>query len=155
MSTLYCVPLCLLILLAPRWRSAYRLLISDVILLPLVAVYIELLARSWQPDTLSLMMPGSLADGFAGGKLTPQWIPKLAGISQLFSRHATAASLWVHLLAINMFAARWIMFDGLRNRIGTLHSVLVAAVFGPLGICSHFLTQVIFGSGAARMVRPG
>jgi Domain of unknown function (DUF4281) len=42
----------------------------------------------------------------------PQWIPKLAGISQLFSRHATAASLWVHLLAINMFAARWIMFDG-------------------------------------------
>ena len=47
-----------------------------------------------------------------GGRLTPQWIPKLAGISQLFSRHATAASLWVHLLAINMFAARWIMFDG-------------------------------------------
>ncbi len=41
-----------------------------------------------------------------------QWIPQLTGIQQLFSRVPTAASLWVHLLAINMFAARWIMFDG-------------------------------------------
>jgi hypothetical protein len=54
------------ILLAPWWRSAYRMLISDVIFLPLIAAYIVLLVRSWQPDTLSLMMPGSLADGFAG-----------------------------------------------------------------------------------------
>ena len=57
-------------------------------------------------------MQGHQAVRCAGGRLTPQWIPKLTGISQLFSRHATAASLWVHLLAINMFAARWIMFDG-------------------------------------------
>ena len=61
-----CHDVALQILLAPWWRSAYRMLISDMIFLPLVAAYIVLLVRSWQPDTLSLMMPGSLADGFAG-----------------------------------------------------------------------------------------
>ena len=41
-----------------------------------------------------------------------QFIPKLQGICNLFSRVSTVASLWVHLLAINMYATRWIVFDG-------------------------------------------
>ena len=39
----------------------------------------------------------------AGG-FKPQFIPALDGISTLFSRLTTAASLWVHLVAINLFA---------------------------------------------------
>ncbi len=41
-----------------------------------------------------------------------QFVPQLVGIVRLFSRVPTAASLWLHLLSINLFAARWIMFDG-------------------------------------------
>lgn len=44
--------------------------------------------------------------------MSVQFVPKLEGIVQLFSRNVTAASLWIHLLSINLFAARWIMFDG-------------------------------------------
>ena len=42
-------------------------------------------------------------------------MPSLAGICTLFSRWATAASLWVHLLAVNMFAAREMYLEGERS----------------------------------------
>ena len=41
-----------------------------------------------------------------------QFVPELDGVVSLFSRAATAASLYVHLLCINLFTARWLMFDG-------------------------------------------
>lgn len=47
----------------------------------------------------------------AGG-FKPQFFPSLAGISTLFSRAATGASLWVHLLAANLFAARSAYLEG-------------------------------------------
>lgn len=69
-----------------------------------------------------------------------QFVPELAGIVQLFSRVPTAASLWLHLLSINLFAARWIMFDGPLSLLqGTCahkaaHSVRVHV--GILAICN-------------------
>ena len=50
------------------------------------------------------------------GGFSPQFFPKLEGIVSLFSRGITAASLWVHLLAINLFSARTTLRDG----VGTL-----------------------------------
>lgn len=46
------------------------------------------------------------------GGFRPQFLPSLAGISLLFSRVVTAASLWVHILAINLFAARAAYLQG-------------------------------------------
>lgn len=48
------------------------------------------------------------------GGVNPQFMPSLAGICTLFSRWRTAASLWVHLLAINLFAAREMYLEGAR-----------------------------------------
>lgn len=42
---------------------------------------------SWQPDTLQLMMPGSLEEGLRTGE--PQFFPKLEGIMALLSRRLT------------------------------------------------------------------
>lgn len=42
----------------------------------------------------------------------PQFIPKLEGISTLFSRLTTAASVWVHILIINLFMARQSYLEG-------------------------------------------
>lgn len=55
-------------ILAPRWRLTERLMQSEAIFVPLSLLYGVLLWRSWTPDTLSLMMPGSLAAGFAGAR---------------------------------------------------------------------------------------
>lgn len=51
--------------------------------------------------------PSAPAGGF-----NPQFMPSLTGICTLFSRWLTAASLWVHLLAVNLFAAREMYLEG-------------------------------------------
>eukprot|EP00873_Tetraselmis_striata_P005178 jgi/Tetstr1/425442/TSEL_015889.t1 len=107
---------------------------------PVALAYLFLLAISWQPDTLSLMMPGSIEEGIASGK--PQFFPSLDGISQLFSRSLTAASLWLHLLSINLFAARHVFLDGIQHSLPTWHAVFLSAVIGPIGLLVHFLTKV-------------
>jgi len=53
-------------ILAPDRQGTQRLLRPDAIFVPLAVTYGILLARSWSPDTLSLMMPGSFRQGFAG-----------------------------------------------------------------------------------------
>ena len=78
---------------------------------PLAIVYAWLLFHSYEPDMISLILPGSLADGF-NGSFNPQFFPKLSGIATLFSRLTTAASLWVHVLCINIFAAHSILLKG-------------------------------------------
>ena len=54
--------------LAPRWDGTRRLLRTPLVLAPLALVYGLLLAWSWQPDTFSLVLPGSWAEGFKGGR---------------------------------------------------------------------------------------
>ena len=56
----------------------------------------------------------------AAGKFNPQFFPKLEGIQFLFSQTITAASLWVHLLSINLFAARTAYLQG------TLYTLLLS-----------------------------
>ena len=56
----------------------------------------------------------SLAEmGVPAGPFTPQYVPSLEGIVTLFSRFITAASLWVHLVAINTFAATRTFLQGM------------------------------------------
>lgn len=85
---------------------------------PLILVYGWMLFHSYEPDMLSLILPGSLEEGFKGG-FNPQFFPRVAGIATLFSRLTTAASLWVHLLCINLFAAHSILKQG--NMLNFIH----------------------------------
>ena len=111
---------------------------AEILLLPVALAYLALLCLSWQPDTVRILFPGSLQAGLASG-FNPQFFPNLAGISHLFSRcgitgkcfclhppitHAetglilcvllkiSAASMWIHLLAMNLFVAVQICKDG-------------------------------------------
>jgi hypothetical protein len=124
-STVYALALALLMALAPRWPLTRRALASPAALLPLALAYGVLLAWSWTPDTLRTVLPGSLAEGLSGG-FNPQFFPRLAGVAALFARPATAASLWAHLLAVNLFAARAIFMDGERERGRSSNSTLGA-----------------------------
>jgi len=119
---------------------------AEAALSPLCALYLALLATSWSPDTMSVLLPGSLAEGLAGGGFNPQFFPALAGVAELFSRPATAASVWVHLLVINLFAARSIWARKfLRGKesegIRVAHSVLLAGVAAPLGLLADAATR--------------
>lgn len=59
-------------ILAPHWRLTQRLTASEALFMPLALLYGALLWRSWTPDTLRLMMPGSLAAGVAGERPTSE-----------------------------------------------------------------------------------
>lgn len=110
-STIFTAILGVLMIFFPTWSKTRQLLHSPWSITPIAVAYGIILGWSWQPDTFSLILPGNLADGLKGG-FNPQFFPSLAGIVTLFSRVATAASLWVHILAINVFAAREIYLDG-------------------------------------------
>ncbi|CAL5227858.1 g10892 [Coccomyxa viridis] len=111
-TSIYCASVIGLMIAAPRARVTHRIVSIDALFVPMALAYAFLLAHSWQADTLKLILPGSLQEGFSGG-FNPQFFPKLEGIMSLFSRGVTAASLWVHLLAINLFSARTILREGL------------------------------------------
>ena len=51
--------------LLPRWRCTRVLLRSPLVLAPLAAMYGVLLQRSWNPDTFSLVLPGSWEAGLS------------------------------------------------------------------------------------------
>lgn len=53
-------------LLAPHWDQTKELMESFGIFIPLSLIYAYLLGMSWQPDTLQLVMPGSMQDGMKG-----------------------------------------------------------------------------------------
>ena len=85
----------------------------------------ELGRKPWRPRR------GKLTHGmsaWATGGFAPQFFPRLEGVMRLFARIATAASLWVHLLAVNLFVARHIYFEG-----GTIYRGLPGAVAVPMG----------------------
>ena len=59
--------------------------------------------------------------GMPGG-FKPQFFPNLQGIMRLFSRPVTAASLVVHLLSINLFAARLLYLAGAHDAAQPHHA---------------------------------
>ena len=122
----------------PR-SAAATFLRSPLPLVPLCVAYLALLCASWSPDTLSLMMPGSLAEGLATGQ--PQFFPRLDGIMTLLSRRVTAASAWLHIACINFFVGRVAATRAAELRMPVAHTLLLTAVTGPIGLLSHWITQ--------------
>mmetsp|Transcript_13915 Transcript_13915/g.35069 ORF Transcript_13915/g.35069 Transcript_13915/m.35069 type:complete len:262 (+) Transcript_13915:187-972(+) len=116
---------------------------AEILLLPVALAYLALLCLSWQPDTVRILFPGSLQAGLASG-FNPQFFPNLAGISHLFSRCGiTAASMWIHLLAMNLFVAVQICKDGYNRNVIAFHSVLLCVISGVLGCLSHAITKLL------------
>lgn len=142
-STIYAASLALLMAALPRWQGTRRLVSNPLCIVPVALAYGMLLYWSWQPDTFSLILPGSWAEGFKGG-FNPQFFPSLSGIVTLFSRVPTAASLWVHLLAVDLFAARHIYLEGMQYGTPTWHSILLCMTVAPLGLLSHHLTKASY-----------
>ncbi|XP_010660424.1 protein ABA DEFICIENT 4, chloroplastic isoform X2 [Vitis vinifera] len=67
----------------------------------------------------------------------------LPGMAKMFSNEMTLASAWIHLLAIDLFAARQVFQDGLENKIETRHSVSLCLLFCPIGIVTHVITKAL------------
>ena len=120
---------------------------SALPLAPLCVAYLALLVASWSPDTLALMMPGSLEAGLSGGGFNPQFFPKLEGIVTLLSRRAVAASAWLHVACVNYFVGRHAATRAAEGGWPVAHTLVLSLFFGPIGLCSHWATKWLARTG--------
>ncbi|XP_062150587.1 protein ABA DEFICIENT 4, chloroplastic isoform X2 [Alnus glutinosa] len=67
----------------------------------------------------------------------------LPSIAKMFSSEMTLASAWIHLLVVDLFAARQVYNDGQENQIETRHSVSFCLLFCPIGILTHVITKAV------------
>ncbi|KAK8946294.1 hypothetical protein KSP40_PGU001157 [Platanthera guangdongensis] len=128
-GTVAVLPFYTLMVLAPRATFTKKLMESDIPFGALGILYGCLLYLSWTPETLRVM--------FA----TKYLLPELPGITKMFANEMTMASAWIHLLAVDLFAARQVFHDGLKNNVETRHSVSLCLLFCPIGILSHVITK--------------
>ncbi|KAK8944873.1 hypothetical protein KSP39_PZI007903 [Platanthera zijinensis] len=130
-GTVAVLPFYTLMVIAPRATFTKKLMESDIPFGALGILYGCLLYLSWTPETLRVM--------FA----TKYLLPELPGITKMFANEMTMASAWIHLLAVDLFAARQVFHDGLKNNVETRHSVSLCLLCCPIGILSHVITKGI------------
>lgn len=130
------LPFYTLMVAAPKAEITRKLMESVIPYVVLGLLYAYLLYLSWTPDTIRLMFASKY------------WLPELSGVAKMFSSEMTLASAWIHLLAVDLFAARQVYHDGLQNGIETRHSVSLCLLFCPIGIVIHLLTKAVLRSAA-------
>ncbi|KAG2601402.1 hypothetical protein PVAP13_5KG589700 [Panicum virgatum] len=78
---------------APNASITKRTVESSAPYVALGLLYAYLLYLSWTPDTLRAMFASKY------------WLPELPSIVRMFASEMTVASAWIHLLAVDLFAA--------------------------------------------------
>ncbi|ONK66713.1 uncharacterized protein A4U43_C06F11190 [Asparagus officinalis] len=130
-GTIAVLPFYTLMVVAPDAQLTKRTMESSIPYVVLGCLYAYLLYLSWSPDTLRFMFASKY------------WLPELPGITRMFSNEITVASAWIHLMAVDLFAARQVFHDGIKNNIETRHSVSLCLLFCPIGIAAHAITKVL------------
>jgi len=84
-------------------------------------------------------------------------MPTLPGVMELLSGQVSMASVWVHLLVVDLFMARALYLDSYRNsmRVPMKHTILLCWMFGPIGLLSHVVTKAIVSVIWPRSSDPG
>ncbi|XP_059670587.1 protein MAO HUZI 4, chloroplastic isoform X2 [Cornus florida] len=131
LGTVAVLPFYTLMVLAPNAELTKKSMESSIPYVVLGLLYAYLLYLSWTPDTMRMMFASKY------------WLPELPGIAKMFSNEMTLASAWIHLLAVDLFAARQVFHDGLENRVETRHSVSLCLLFCPIGIVAHVITKAL------------
>ncbi|KAL3813254.1 hypothetical protein ACJIZ3_014522 [Penstemon smallii] len=129
LGTAAVLPFYTLMIVAPKAELTKKLLKSSIPYIVLGSLYAYLLYLSWTPDTIRII--------FASKYL----LPELPGMAKMFSSEMTLASAWIHLLVVDLFAARQVYYDGLRENVETRHSVCLCLLSCPVGILAHFITK--------------
>ncbi|KAM0880159.1 hypothetical protein ACQ4PT_033785 [Festuca glaucescens] len=129
LGTVAVLPFYTLMIAAPNADITKRTVESTAPYVALGLLYAYLLYLSWTPDTIRAMFASKY------------WLPELPGIVRMFASEMTVASAWIHLLAVDLFAARQVYHDGIKNNIETRHSISLCLLFCPVGIAAHALTK--------------
>ncbi|XP_061947641.1 protein ABA DEFICIENT 4, chloroplastic-like, partial [Populus nigra] len=131
LGTAAVLPFYTLMVVAPKAEVTRKSMESSIPYVVLGLLYAFLLYLSWTPETIHLIFASKY------------WLPELPGIEKTFSSEMTLASAWIHLLVVDLFAARQVFDDGLENEVETRHSVSLCLLFCPIGIVTHVITKAL------------
>lgn len=131
LGTAAVLPYYTLMVVAPKSELTKKSIESSIPFVALGLLYGYLLYLSWTPDTMRVMFASQY------------WLPELSGMAKMFSSEMTLASAWIHLLAVDLFAARQVYHDGLENKVETRHSISLCLLCCPIGIISHVVTKAL------------
>ncbi|XP_044947386.1 protein MAO HUZI 4, chloroplastic-like [Hordeum vulgare subsp. vulgare] len=134
LGTVAVLPFYTLMIAAPNANITKRTVESTAPYVALGILYAYLLHLSWTSDTIRAMFASKY------------WLSELPDIVRMFASEMTVASAWIHLLAVDLFVARQVYHNGIKNNIETRHSVSLCLLFCPIGIAAHALTKVLAGS---------
>lgn len=115
-------------ILVPNWGITKKLMSSYIFLFPLGILYVYFV---WTTGGL---------DGIISG-----FTLELAEYQEVFSQEGGALAATIHILALDLFAGRWIYWQGQEKDIFTRHSLFLTIFFGPVGVLSHLITAYFFG----------
>ncbi|KAG5527855.1 hypothetical protein RHGRI_028702 [Rhododendron griersonianum] len=122
LGTAAVLPFYTLMVLAPKAELTKKSMESSIPYIVLGLLYAYLLYLSWTPDTLRLMFASKY------------WLPELSGIAKMFSNEMTLASAWIHLLAVDLFAARSL-------------SLSLSLSLSRVHVCQHKILQITLPQG--------
>ena len=133
LSNLLVVPFWFLIILLPHWQWTRRIMASPWVVGPAALLYALLVIPS-----LATLLP-QLAN------------PQLAAIAAALGTPAGATIAWVHFLAFDLFAGRWVYLDSRERGITAwLVSPVLFLVFmlGPLGLLVYLIVRTLLRRNA-------
>lgn len=116
----------LLMVVAPRWKWTFSIIVSGAVILLLSAVYL----------TLIVLYFGEGEGNFSS----------LDGVMKLFENREAVLAGWVHYLAFDMFVGTWIVSNS--QKLGIKHWWIVPCLFftfmlGPIGLILYFSIRAI------------
>lgn len=125
-ANLFVLPFWALMIFLPNWDITKKVMQSFLPFVALALLYVYLFSGAITAESAQALSN-----------------PKLADIARFFASERSAATAWVHFLAIDLFVGRWIYWEGQRTGIWTVHSLILCLFAGPLGLLSQILTASI------------
>lgn len=129
LGTIFVFPFYAMMVVAPKAQLTRSVMKSSIPYMMLGILYMYLIYVSWTPDSWGLLFGGN------------NRMPELPSIMKMFSNEMKMTTGWIHFIAIDLFAARQVFFDGLKKDIETRHSICLCLLCCPIGIASHVITK--------------
>lgn len=130
-ATVAVLPVYATMLAAPKWRLTKAVVTSPVPYMALAGLYVWTVVSIGGVKKLAGLLTGSFT------RLT------VADAAGLLAKKEEVAVVWIQLMLVDLFTARHIYLDGLKNRIFLAHSLVLCFMACPLGILSHCITRAI------------
>ena len=123
-ANIFVLPFWVLMIVLPNWGVTQKVMKSYLPFIPLAGLYIYLFVISLNPESAQVLAN-----------------PQLPELAQVFSDEKVTFTGWVHFIILDLFVGRYIYWQGQKEKIWTIHSLILCLFAGPIGLLSHIITS--------------